>query len=346
MRVVADGETSHSDTTGLAESRARGNRRRSARWWMGAAAAAALILGPFAIASTDVPERLGIRGRDFLSGEMTQGIPESVLPQASLASVGAAWSPEEGVLWVFTDSDPSCFYVSAETIGVNPYLWLSLTRRHPTAQPPSCSAETGMYTTKIVVKDGFDVGVPLWVDFTPERSNEDYEEWFEPVRVQLQPREKPGATGPAAWAPPWPNSLRGWRFTPSDGWPGIPSYFTPPPDGPAATRLLAGASFVASQNILYVVTWGSSSCPQSLDGFDMDSAGQIDVSFRHDTSAACSGDWAPTTWLCPFGSTFREWWKTGEPLTVRFDDFGSVTIQPDGPGLNSDMVWLFDLEPA
>lgn len=75
-----------------------------------------------------------------------------------------------------------------------------------------------------------------------------------------------------------------------------------------------------------IVVWGSSSCPDIPDSFEVGSAGQVTINFANDRAGACTDDLAPMTHTF----TLPEAAKT-HPITV------VVT----GPGEDQDDVVIF-----
>jgi len=263
-------------------------------------------------------------GVGFVAAEIEAGIPESVAPQFNLVDVGVAWSPEEGVLWVFTAGSSGCpVFAAATATGGGTEVRIVLSSQ--LAPGEGCNADLVMYTSRVAVPADVDPTVPLTVDFAPDGTM-----WSgEPETIVVKPRPAPGTTGPAAWAPPRGGS--GMALDADNlsmdtvGWaPGFPSWF----ELPAGDQLpRAGAAWSQQPNLLLVFTWGSSSCPTIATEATRQGDTAVIVLQSQADGAICTEDWAPQTSLVMLPAEL----DNGDPLTVQIGDLGSVVVEPNGP---------------
>jgi hypothetical protein len=111
------------------------------------------------------------------------------------------------------------------------------------------------------------------------------------------------------------------------------------PDGVEGTMdSPAGAGWSPETGLLYVVTFGSSSCPTLAEAQAAEDGEAVAVTLvPPPANVACTMDYAPTTTVVavPDGS------DTGEPLTVTLGDKGDVEVQPRATeGAPGEMAWV------
>ncbi|MCA5892185.1 hypothetical protein LEP48_02325 [Isoptericola sp. NEAU-Y5] len=126
---------------------------------------------------------------------------------------------------------------------------------------------------------------------------------------------------------------------PTDPEPGEP--YRGLPDGVEGTMSSpAGAGWSAEPGLLYVVTFGSSSCPRVAAGEAVwDDAGEAVVVTVQDppADAICTMDYSPTTSFTAVPDDVEE----GAPVMVRLGDDGEVEVQPRSQdGANGPVAWL------
>lgn len=273
-------------------------------------------------------------GVGFVAGEITPEIPDSVVPQFSIVDAGAAWSPDPGVLWVFTAGSSSCpTYASAQATEHDSGVRIVLSTQLGPGE--ACLADLRMYTTRVAVPDSVDESQPLSVFFAPDGTLPS-----EPSTIIVQPRPKPGAVGPATWAMPSyaHHSLDADNIIPKDGsWaPGLRSPYETPTEGGEPTFPAAGAAWTGYPGLMYVFTWGSSSCPVVAISASGDASGvAITLEVAVDQEL-CTEDFTPTTSVV----AVPEAADSGEPITVQLGDLGSVVVEPRGPDYEPDKAWV------
>ncbi|WP_179951047.1 hypothetical protein [Xylanimonas oleitrophica] len=99
----------------------------------------------------------------------------------------------------------------------------------------------------------------------------------------------------------------------------------------------AGAAWTAEDGLLYVVTYGSSSCPALTEPRATGDATALTVQVLPPDPGMCTMDWAPTTSVVavPEGA------DGGEPVTVHLGDKGSVEVAPrPAPGETGPVAWV------
>jgi hypothetical protein len=106
------------------------------------------------------------------------------------------------------------------------------------------------------------------------------------------------------------------------------------PDGVEGTQdSPVGAAWSPAEGLLYVITYGSSSCPTTTEPEAADDGGTVVVTLvPPPADAICTMDYAPTTSVVgvPDGA------DSGEAVSVRLGDVGTVEVAPrpapDEPG--------------
>lgn len=111
------------------------------------------------------------------------------------------------------------------------------------------------------------------------------------------------------------------------------------PDGvEGTTDSPAGAAWAPEAGLLYVVTYGSSSCPTTAEPRAAHDGGAVVVTLvPPPEDAICTMDYAPTTSVVgvPAGA------DTGEPVTVRLGEHGTVELAPrPGPVDPGPPAWV------
>jgi len=271
-------------------------------------------------------------GGDFTAGPIFEGISDSVVPQFWNANVGAAWSPDPGVLWVFTAGSTGCpLYASspAEEVGNNEIQIILSTQLDPEA---TCNADLVWSTTEVSVPLGTREDEPLSVHFQPDGSQMSGEPRtiVVPPRAVLGDEIQLGVPGEAAWADPViaHQQLDADSLEPqAGGWArGIPSSITAPTDAPSPVFIAAWAPTLENgPNLLYVITWGSGSCPVLAEPQATLDQGDVIVTVRsRAASAACTRDFTPTTSIVAVPDGV----DPSQPTTVRLGDLGTYVVSP------------------
>lgn len=281
---------------------------------------------------------------DFTAGQIFTGISDAVVPQFWNANVGAAWSPDPGVLWVFTAGSTGCpLYASSPAVtqpGSNGPNNLEITLSSQLDPETICLSDLVWSTTEVAVPLGVREDEPLTVHFQPDGSpmSGDPRTIVVPPRAVGEDGVQLGVPGEAAWAEPViahqqlnADSLE----LQAGGWaPGISSNIT----APAGDTNLADTSldlfaawvpYVETQpgdpHLLYVVTWGSSSCPTLAEPQATIAQGDIFVGVRaRNANAPCTRDWAPTTSIVAVPAEV----DPSQPTTIRLGDLGTSVVPP------------------
>ncbi len=150
-----------------------------------------------------------------------------------------------------------------------------------------------------------------------------------PPEETVPPTEDaPGSTGPSAPASDW----AGVELAPGVLVRGLPDGVESTADSPA------GAAWTPDAGLLYVITYGSSSCPTTAGPQAVDDSGTVVVTLvPPPADAICTMDYAPTTSVvgAPDGA------DTGAPLSVRLGDAGTVEVAPRAaPGEPGPAAWV------
>ncbi|QAY70227.1 hypothetical protein [Xylanimonas protaetiae] len=123
-------------------------------------------------------------------------------------------------------------------------------------------------------------------------------------------------------------------LAPGDSQRGLPAALGPPGPGPAAR---AGVVWSAQAGVLYVVTWGSSSCPTLAAAATGDADGVTVTFVPLPADAACTADLGPTT----SAVAVPEGADDGADLTVTLDSLGTVVVPPrEAAGVTGPPSWL------
>ncbi|MCL1897814.1 MAG: hypothetical protein FWG16_03200 [Micrococcales bacterium] len=289
------------------------------------------------------PLRPLVGGDGFVAGELTEGWDQMVVPQFQMADVGAAWSPKQDTLWVLTAGSSTCPpYVSATATGDGQEVLIQMStqplQQVKTDQTYACTADLIRYTTEVTVPPSVDADLPLTIHFDPLGAGDG-----EPATIVVQPRPEPGVVGPATWAPPWVTNWSNDATTlvvQAGGWaPGVPEFVESLDDGQVPEPRTVGAGWSWQTNLLYVFTWGSSSCPVVASSATGD-AGQVAVTLDATPfSGPCTRDWVPTTSIVETPSGV----DNGQPVTVQLGDLGAVVVQPRSQ--EGDPFWGWTVSP-
>lgn len=112
---------------------------------------------------------------------------------------------------------------------------------------------------------------------------------------------------------------------------GLPEGVTAPPVG-----AVAGASRTTDPSLIYVVTFGSSTCPMIADpdavATGATDAGAVEITFPEPTAAACTADYVPATSVVALPDA-----SSGD-LQVVLGPAGDVTL----PAGSTDPQWVID----
>lgn len=290
----------------------------------------AVSLGQATAAAMGTPLRGPHVPADFRPADGTVGIPDGVAPQFATVDAGAAWSPDPGVLWVFTAGSSGCPVTpAAEAVadedGVRVVLSTGL------GPDDACNDDRAMSTYQVAVPAGVDETVPLTLAFEPDGTPRS----GEAATVVVGPRPATGQPGPASWAAP---SSPQWALDADNllpvpgGWArGLPTAV------PSPAEARAGAAWTAQDGVLYVFTWGSSSCPAVAQSPATTDGSGVAVAFVPTApDVMCTMDLAPTTSVVavPQGA------DDGADLTVRLGDLGTVVVPPRGPEHQAGVTML------
>ncbi|AEG43226.1 hypothetical protein [Isoptericola variabilis] len=163
-----------------------------------------------------------------------------------------------------------------------------------------------------------------------------------------QPTDPGAASGPTedAMTPPQDSptpTAPGGPVVPAPDWAGVelaPGVVVRGlPEGVAgATDSPVGAAWAPADGLLYVVTYGSSSCPTTAEPQAADDAGTLVVTLvPPPADAICTMDYAPTTSVVgmPDGA------DADGPVSVRLGDAGTVEVPPrPGTGEAGQAAWV------
>lgn len=262
-------------------------------------------------------------GEPFVAAEIAEGWPETVQPQFGNANAGAAWSPEPGVLWVLTSGSSGCpTYASAQAEPDGDGVRIVLSSQ--LGPDDACVSDLIYYTSRVAVPAGTDESEPLTVHFAPDGTMGS----GNPATIVVPPRGEYDLAE-AAWAPPNiahqmlnADSL----LVQAGGWAsGIPTDLAA---ATAGTNSRAAVAWTGVEGLMYVVTWGSSSCPMRARHFADQHDGAVWVELLDQAAGRrCTMDWAPTTSIVAVPAGV----DNGEPLTAKLGDLGEVTVPPRSP---------------
>jgi hypothetical protein len=111
------------------------------------------------------------------------------------------------------------------------------------------------------------------------------------------------------------------------------------PEGAAGQSMPAaqgGAGWAPDEGLLYVVTFGSSSCP-TLAAPQATGHDPLSVRLIEPTAEVCTADFAPTTTVVGVPDGVDD----GRPVAVRVGDLGTVQVQPRPvPGEAGPLAWI------
>lgn len=100
---------------------------------------------------------------------------------------------------------------------------------------------------------------------------------------------------------------------------GVPSSAVPPDDSGSP-----GAGWTAADGLLYVVTFGSSTCPLLTEPDATESGGTVTVAFVPLPDGPCTMDFVPTTSVVQVPSSVDQ----SAPVPVDLGGAGTVTVEP------------------
>jgi hypothetical protein len=106
----------------------------------------------------------------------------------------------------------------------------------------------------------------------------------------------------------------------------------PPGAGEQPADAAAGAARTSDDTLLYVVTFGSSTCPQVADATaEAAGADAVEVTFPEPGDGPCTADFVPSTTVVALPDSV----DPGSDLTVTIGTWGVVTL----PAGSQDVVW-------
>ena len=113
---------------------------------------------------------------------------------------------------------------------------------------------------------------------------------------------------------------------------GLPEGVTPPDDGGSA-----GAGWAPDDGLLYVVTFGSSTCPVVAEPEATLSGDTLVVTAAPTSDGPCTMDLVPTTSVVGVPDDV----DASAPVTVDLGDLGVVTVEPRGAaGSAGPIAWV------
>ncbi|QHT55606.1 hypothetical protein GXP71_05560 [Cellulomonas sp. H30R-01] len=120
------------------------------------------------------------------AGVTGSGLPEGVTPPDDSGSPGAAWAPDEGLLYVITFGSSTCPIVAEpEATAAGGVLTVKV---GATSDGP-CTMDFVPTTSVVGVPDDVDENAPVTVDLGDQ------------IMLDVQPRSAAGSAGPVTWAP-------------------------------------------------------------------------------------------------------------------------------------------------
>jgi len=311
---------------------------------------------------------------EFVAAPIVREWPENAVPQFNDTGLGAAWSPEPGVLWVFTKTNTGCLtiLVSAsaepdpqrrglpeptgpiqpETTDTN-LSGVQILINSPELPPDTwCTEATQPWTSTVSVPPEIDEYQPLTINFELDSSFDRHlDEWKERWTGQIivPPRTERWDLAYAAWLQPSDERFRGFtaddlRIQAGGFAPGVPREFLPI-EQPEELNIVAGVAWTRLPDLLYVITFGSSSCPLLLDPvahFKETITSPVDIEYdlsiviidflETPANRVCTDDIAPTTSIVRVPDLRRPSYvpgvDNGEPFPVQVGDLGTVIVDP------------------
>ncbi|VTR75925.1 hypothetical protein [Cellulomonas hominis] len=141
--------------------------------------------------------------------------------------------------------------------------------------------------------------------------------------------DEPGTSGTEATEGTTPTATAGGELelTAGSSAPGLP-----PGAGEQPADAVAGAARTADDTLLYVVTFGSSTCPDVADA-TAGAAGTdaVEVTFPEQGDDPCTADYVPTTTVVALPESV----DAASDLAVTIGTWGEVTLPPG----SQDVVW-------
>jgi hypothetical protein len=149
-----------------------------------------------------------------------------------------------------------------------------------------------------------------------------------PTEDAVPPTEDTPTPGPSAPARSWADVTR----APGVVVRGLPAGVEGTTDSPV------GAAWAPEEGLLYVVTYGSSSCPTTAEPQATHDGGAVVVTLvPPPDDAICTMDYAPTTSVVGVHADA----DSGEPVTVRLGERGTVELAPrPGPDQPGPPAWV------
>jgi hypothetical protein len=149
-----------------------------------------------------------------------------------------------------------------------------------------------------------------------------------PTEDAVPPTEDTPTPGPSAPARSWADVTR----APGVVVRGLPAGVEGTTDSPV------GAAWAPEEGLLYVVTYGSSSCPTTAERQATHDGGAVVVTLvPPPDDAICTMDYAPTTSVVGVHAGA----DAGEPVTVRLGERGTVELAPrPGPDRPGPPAWV------
>lgn len=128
----------------------------------------------------------------------------------------------------------------------------------------------------------------------------------------------PGSTDDLTTEPPTPTPAETLELAAGSSVVGLPDDLAAPP-----ADAVAGAARTSDDTLVYVITWGSSTCPQvAAPEAEAAGDGAVRVTFPEQDGGPCTQDYVPATSVVALPDTVAP----DADLTVQVGDWGEVTL--------------------
>ena len=291
---------------------------------------------------------------EFIAAPIEEGWPRNAVPQFRNSWLGASWSPEPGVLWVFVTNYNGCptlvaaaeatmepstgifteLFARFRSVGTsqpNPAINIALSRREEPGR--ACTDALTKFTAQVRVPPGIAEDQPLTLIFKPDDTLRNRE--FLATQIVVPPRPYQSGIYYAAWREPGadetPFSIDNMLGLLGSWAPGIPQSIMP--TFVTSSQSVPTCPIIAGPAHFKVIEQGDGEITYDTKTIIIDVPDPREHPPPGGYSCAITGNYPTTTIVAVpviprAPATFQEYVDNGEPITVQLGELGTTIAQP------------------